>query len=444
MAAEITITETITEDVVIIAAPAAVSSGDRWRLFLFGGVLMLLIHFSSPAGGLVDIPVSFFLKNKLHLLASQLAVFKLWAGAPLFVGFLFGFVRDRWSPFGWGDRGHLMIFGLITALIYGAVAFLQPTYAVLLVGLFIATMAFLVLGGAATGIISSIGQRRAMAGQLAALIGAATALPSLASFMLGGVLSDALEGRDAPTAARILFLIAAGLVMAIALCGLCGPRSVFDAAHAERTTSTAHFLHDAARFWRHWPIYPVILIQLLWQFAPGTGIVLQYHMANTLHATDAQWGLWNALFLGSFLPVYIAYGFICTRVKLGWLLWGGFTLAVAQMAPLLFTHTAGGAVIAAIPMGVIGGIAQASLQDLTIRSCPPGLQGTMMMMFTALYYIAVRFGDLFGTWLYDHQGGFITALWATIIVYALILPCLLLVPRRLIATADGEPLSVGG
>jgi hypothetical protein len=111
------------------------------------------------------------------------------------------------------------------------------------------------------------------------------------------------------------------------------------------------------------------------------------------------------------------------------------------MSPMLFVHTAWGAVIAAVPMGVIGGIAQASLQDLTIRSCPPGLQGTMMMLFVALYYIMVRFGDLFGTWLYDHHGGFITALWATIGVYALILPALLLVPRRLIATADGEALA---
>jgi hypothetical protein len=92
-------------------------------------------------------------------------------------------------------------------------------------------------------------------------------------------------------------------------------------------------------------------------------------------------------------------------------------------------------------MGIIGGLAQASLQDLTIRSCPPGLQGTMMMLFVALYYIAVRFGDLFGTFIYDHWGGFYTAIWATIGVYALILPALLLVPKQLIATADGEVLA---
>jgi MFS family permease len=301
-------------------------------------------------------------------------------------------------------------------------------------------MAFQITGSAAAGIISAIGQRRAMAGRMSALISAATSLPALFSYTLGGLLSEVLEGRDASSAARILFFIAAGLMALIALCGALGPRQVFAIADAERTTSDLS--EDIGRFFRHWPIYPVIVIQMLWQFAPGTGIVLQYHMSNTLHGTDAQWGLWNALFLGSFVPVYIGYGFLCTRVKLGWLLWGGFILAVAQMSPMLFVHTAWGAVMAAVPMGIIGGIAQAALQDLTIRSCPPGLQGTMMMLFISLYYIMVRFGDLFGTWLYDHHGGFITALWATIGVYALILPALLLVPRRLIETADDEPLTV--
>jgi MFS family permease len=439
MATEIVVTGTVVEDIVVVAAPA-VSLADRLNIFLFGGVLILLINFGHPAGGIIDIPVSFFLKNKLHLQANQLAVFKLLAGTPLFLGFVFGFLRDRWSPFGKGDRGHLVIFGLVTALIYGVVALVKPTYAVLLGGLFVGTMAFQIAGSAAAGIVSAIGQRLAMAGRMSALISIGTSLPALISFTLGGLLSELLEGRDATTAARILFLVAAALMALIALCGALGPRSVFAAGHVERSGSAV--LHDVGRFFRHWPIYPVILIQMLWQFAPGIGIVLQYHMSNELHASDAQWGLWNALFFGSFVPVYIGYGFLCTRVRLGWLLWGGFILAVGQMAPLLFAHTADEAIIAAVPMGVIGGIAQAALQDLTIRSCPPRLQGTMMMLFVALYYIMVRFGDLFGTWLYDHQGGFITALWATIGIYALILPALLLVPRRLITSADGEVLAV--
>jgi hypothetical protein len=62
----------------------------------------------------------------------------------------------------------------------------------------------------------------------------------------------------------------------------------------------------------------------------------------------------------------------------------------------------------------------------------------MMMLFYAFYYVSLRFGDLFGTWIYDQHGGFIPTVVITIIVYIMILPVLLLVPRRLTATKDGE------
>ena len=101
--------------------------------------------------------------------------------------------------------------------------------------------------------------------------------------------------------------------------------------------------------------------------------------------------------------------------------------------------------IAAAPMGIIGGLAQAALTDLAIRACPPRLQGTMMMLFgSSIYFFSTRFGDLLGTEIYDHWGGFNVAVWATIGIYALILPVILLVPRRLIATRDGEALQGAG
>jgi hypothetical protein len=65
----------------------------------------------------------------------------------------------------------------------------------------------------------------------------------------------------------------------------------------------------------------------------------------------------------------------------------------------------------------------------------------MMMLFgSSIYFISTRFGDLLGTEIYDHWGGFKVAVWATIFIYALILPVILLVPKHLIATRDGEAL----
>jgi hypothetical protein len=49
-----------------------------------------------------------------------------------------------------------------------------------------------------------------------------------------------------------------------------------------------------------------------------------------------------------------------------------------------------------------------------------------------------RFGDILGTNLYDYYGGFTVCVIAITVVYALILPALLLVPKDLIVTADGQ------
>jgi hypothetical protein len=119
---------------------------------------------------------------------------------------------------------------------------------------------------------------------------------------------------------------------------------VFEEARHE--DSGINILRDLRRIVWHWPIYPAMLIQLLWQFSPAIGTVLQYHIVDHLHATDTQWGLWQGTFFGSFIPIYTAY-----------------------------VDNAMGAVIAAAPMGLIGGLAQASLVDLTIRSAPRGSQG---------------------------------------------------------------------
>jgi hypothetical protein len=195
---------------------------------------------------------------------------------------------------------------------------------------------------------------------------------------------------------------------------------------------------DLKRLVRHWPIYPALLIWLLWNFAPGSATPLQYHLQNTLHATDAQWGQWNAIFAASFIPTFIVYGILCRKLALRTLLWSGTVLAVPQMVPLLFIHSVTGALIAAVPIGLMGGIATGAYMDLIIRSCPRGLQGTTLMLSSSLYFVVSRFGDVLGTNLYDHYGGFDVCVIAITMVYALILPTLLLVPNDLTVTADGQ------
>ncbi|HZZ90289.1 MAG TPA: MFS transporter [Caulobacteraceae bacterium] len=406
-------------------------------MLAYCGALLLLFNFAAPYAGLIGIPISFLLKNKLHLDARQLAQFNLWIGIPLYVSFLFGFLRDRWSPFGAGDRGHLVLFGLASAAIYIACAFIEPTYGALLAGLLIVTVSVQLVAGAANAIVTEAGQRHAMTGQASAVYNISACLPAVAAFF-GGMLSDWLEGQGTVSAARLLFLVGAGLMVATAALGAAGPRWLFAEARATPLGRTSP-LEDVRRLLGARAIYPPLIMLILWSFGPAIGTALQYHLANELHASDAQVGAFYALFFCANIPALMLYGFLCQRFALRRLLLIGTLLAVTQMAPLLFVHSANGALVAAVAMGLIGGMASGAYTDLAMRSCPAGLQGTMMMLVVTTYWISVRFGDLWGTDIYERHGGFGIVIAVTTGIYALIFPLLWLAPRRLTDTSDGEP-----
>ena len=70
----------------------------RQRIFLYLGVLIVLLDFGSPFGGLIDIPISFFLKNRLHLTAHELADFRLVSATPLYLSCLLDSSATRGIP----------------------------------------------------------------------------------------------------------------------------------------------------------------------------------------------------------------------------------------------------------------------------------------------------------------------------------------------------------
>ena len=121
-------------------------------------------------------------------------------------------------------------------------------------------------------------------------------------------------------------------------------------------------------------------------------------------------------------PTFIVYGILCRKFALRTLLVWGTVIAVPQMVPLLFIHSVTGALIAAVPIGLMGGIATGAYLDLIMRSCPRGLQGTTLMLATSLYYVVSRFGDLLGTHLDDHFRSFDVCVIAITTVYALVPP----------------------
>ena len=418
-------------------AATPLPTATRMKIFAYCGALLFLQGLADPHGGLVGLPLNFVLKNKLHLQAHETAAFDLITYLPVYLGFLFGFARDNINPLGRRDRGFIIIFGAVGVGLAAAAAFLPISFASMLVGILLLTCALQFISSAQNGLMSTLAGQHAMSGQTSAVQNLFISGVTVVTMLAGGVLSDRLERMGANGAVRALYLVGAGTMGAILLFGLMRPRSVYDNVHGEHPPR-ADPLKEIGRLLRYRPIYPALLIWLLWNFNPGAMTPLLYHLQNRFHATDDQWAQYQAIQYVAFLPTYVFYGWLCTRFRLRPILWWSTLVAIPQYVCLVFIGSVNDAYIASAFIGLLGGVATGAYLDLVIRSCPHGLQGTVLMLSTALLNIAQRVGDVLGAYLYERSGGFMTCVIAVTVVYILILPALLLVKRDVADSADGE------
>jgi MFS family permease len=408
-------------------------SPDTGQTFFYFGSLTLLVYLATPTGYLVDIQTSYMLKNQLHATATQISTFRLLTGIPVYFSFVFGLMRDRWNPFGLRDRGFFLIVAPITALAFILMASSRPSYRGLLVGMLMVMLSFRFIAAAYQGLMALVGQEKLMSGRLSALWNIVAIIPVITGAFASGYISEHLPPKET-------FSLVAALALFITLVGFWKPQSVFSHTYDKPQAKGTDFVGEVKRLVKHRAIYPAVLINFLWNFAPGAATPLQFYLTNELHASDAVYSYFNGIFAASFVPTFLLFGFLCKRVPLKKLLWWGTIVAIPQMIPLAFIHSGNLALLLAVPIGLMGGVSTAAYFDLAMRSCPPGLQGTLMMLVDGVLVLSARGGDLLGSKIYNSSpvNGFLYCVIATTVVYALILPLILLVPKKLITTADGE------
>ncbi len=414
-----------------VSGPGAPRTG---QIYLYFAPLTLLVYLALPTGYLLDIVTAYLLKNQLHATAIEVSTFRLVTAIPVYLSFIFGLTRDMWSPFGLRDRGYLLIFAPVSAVVFLWMGFSHLTYASLVIGMLLVMVTFRFIAAAYWGLIALVGQEKLMSGRLSALWNILASLPYIAGGAASGWVADNMKPS-------MIFVLVAAMCVAVALFGLWRPKAVFhDAYNAPQARGAVDLWGDVKRLLKHRAIYPAVLMIFMFQFAPGANTPLQYYLSNTLHAKDEVYGLYQGIFAASFIPIFFLYGWLCKRVSLEKLLWWGLIITVPQMIPLALIHSGNQALMLAVPIGMLGGVAAAAIYDLAMRSCPPGLQGTMMMLIEAGNLLSSRGSDLLGSKIYaaDPVHGFVYCVIATTVVYALIVPVILLVPKELMSTADGQ------
>ena len=415
-----------------VSAPEPPIGGDapamQWEVLSYFAILNMAIGLGGPLG-IASIPISYFLKDSLHLSPVRLAIFLALASIPVCGGFAFGFVRDRWRSAKWGDRQYLLVCAVVAAGGYLWLATSTIDYYKLLSLVFIVVSVYVMIFASAQALMTGVAQAYGMTGRLSVVFSFGYFTPAVISALAGGWLV-------AHASVRGTFLIAAALTLVIVMQAFwrLDAATEFESSLVPRENGFAAI----RRLFRHRPLWPAAAIYFLWNFSPGWGTPMFYHLTEHVRISSELFGTFTALQSLFFLPTTLLYGYLCTRAPLSRLLWWGTIVAILQ-GPIMFLALGPvSTIVVAILYGLFGGFATAAYFDLIMRSCPKGLEGTAMMLAnTSMFAIAGNSGNLLGSWIYS-TGGFASAVIITTLATALIVPVLRAVPPDLIATRDGE------
>ncbi len=416
-----------------MTATASACPSRAGAIFQYFTPLTLLVFLVLPNGFLLDIATSFMLKNVVRATPEQIANFRLLTAIPVYLSFCFGLTRDLWNPFGLKDRGFFMVFGAVTAALFLFMSEFPLSYSGLLVSMFLVMFSFSFVAAAARGLLALVSQEQLMSGRLSALWNALSSVPYVfGAFASGYLAAHLLPGRT--------FMLVAAMSALIALLGLWKPRAVFGHAYDQPVARGTKLVGDLKRLVKHRAAYPAVLLVCLCQFSPGFNTPLQFYLASDLHVPDTVYASFQGIMMAGYIPAGVLYGYLCKRLPLRTLLWWATLLWLPAAIPLLLIHSVASALWVALLVGLANGFAFTTFWDLSLRSCPPGLQGALMMMVAGMYELAYRGGDVVGTQIYAHSAthGFLYCVAAGTATSALMLPILLLIPKKLVATADGE------
>ncbi|HUR32346.1 MAG TPA: hypothetical protein VM032_01030, partial [Vicinamibacterales bacterium] len=162
-----------------------VRGGPGLVVWAYFATLTLATALGDP-GGLLSLPVQFTLKEQFGFGPQRLAAVEVLFFIPVYFGFAFGFIRDRWRLFGWGDRGYLLLGGPVAVLCYLWLARGPTGLVPLLAALFVAMCAYQLFDVAIDALLTAVAQRHLMTGRLSAMVEVTEALPGILAFIAGG------------------------------------------------------------------------------------------------------------------------------------------------------------------------------------------------------------------------------------------------------------------
>lgn len=365
------------------------------------GLLYFVQGIVEPTTGLVAQP-----------LQSQLTTWKLdqnyvggffatiaipWSLKPLF-----GLLTDFVPILGSRRRVYLILSSAAVAVAFWLL-WMLPTSRALLASatalLVVATIGVAFADVVIDALAVEIGQPRGITGQLQAIQWGAGSIATLLLGTLGGHFAQHARLDLAFGVCFFLAILALGAVLLFVREPPAMPTERDARRDALRTALGE--LWRAARS-------PVVLVVggflFLWNFNPFSYNVLQNYATQELGLDEQFFGNLLSLQAAAQIAACLAYGLVCRRVPLMWLVHGSIVAGILATVAYWGMYDRTSAIVATLAVGFTYMTATLIQLDLAARVCPVESAGTIFALLMAISNTGLSLSIALGGWLYETLG----------------------------------------
>jgi MFS family permease len=358
-------------------------------------MLFAVVYFSQGMYYVSGQPVTFTLKEKLHLTATQVGTFGWITLFPWIIKPLYGLLSDSVPLFGRRRKSYFLITCTLATAGGLALASLEtPRYWPL--ALLIVLMSF---GIAFNDVLTDAmmvenGKPLGLTGTFQAVQWGAINVATVLVGIIGGYFAQRGDLRGA-------FLVASVFP---ALAGIMGAIFIHEApakARAEEFREAWEGIRKAVGDRTMWVVAGFIFF---WTFSPSIGIPLYYYQTDTLKFSQQFIGLLGSLAAGASIVGAAFYAPLSRRVSLHRIVVVSIGLGVVGTLVYLLYDSRTAALIIDTSFGGLGMIVQLAFLDLAAKACPKHAEGTFFALLMSVYNLGTQGSQVTGGYLYDWIG----------------------------------------
>lgn len=361
------------------------------RLGLVFGALYFLQGLVETGDGLIAQPSRTLLERRgmgVGEIGDMMTLAALpWAFKPLY-----GLVSDAFPIAGSSRRSYLVLVSAATAVMLAALACGLVTAGGwgFVLCLTVATAGVAFADVVVDAYMVETAQPLGLTGTIQAIQWGAIYTAAALAGWGGGVLSDAGLETLAFGAAAIASLVMIG----VAIGGVREPR----AAPLGRPQGIRAALAELVRAFAEPRLRVVAAMLALWSFAPGYGVVLDFHVTRTLGLGERVYGDAAAVQALASAAACVVYAAVCRRVPFVWLLHASIGLGAFAALVYAGVSDAGSLMGVSVVSGAAYMLGGLGLLDLAARACPPRVAGSVFASLMALQNLSL----VVATWLGGH------------------------------------------